>query len=122
MKWKIFLKKQLLNDIFAEKIYGKGLLEQIKENKMYKVLINKEITNETDSHSKKWNPKRSLPFSGDLVEFMKEWIMVICQKDVVHIHVPGSDDGGKLMELLMIKVDFKKYILDLHIIIRGESI
>ena len=48
--------------------------------------------------------------------------MVICPKDVVDIYVPRRDDGDRLMGPPIIKLEFKKDILDLHIVIGGENI
>ena len=39
MKGKIYLKQQQLKDSFEVKRYGKGLLVEIKEEEMYKILI-----------------------------------------------------------------------------------
>ena len=38
--------------------------------------------------------------------------MVICPKDVVDIYVPRRDDGDRLMGPPIIKLEFKKDILD----------
>ena len=52
MKGKIYLKQQILKDSFEVKMYDKGLLVQIKEEKMYKILIDRAFT-EDDSPFKK---------------------------------------------------------------------
>ena len=49
MKGKIYLKQKLLKDTFAVKRYGKGLLVQIKEEEVCKILTNKEFAEENDS-------------------------------------------------------------------------
>ena len=49
MKGKIYIKQQLLKDSFEVKRYSKGLLVQIKEEKMYKILINRAFTEDEDS-------------------------------------------------------------------------
>ena len=49
MKGKICLKQQLLKDTFALKRYSKGLLVQIKEEKLYKKITNKAFTEDEDS-------------------------------------------------------------------------
>ena len=41
MKVKIYIKQQLLKNNFEVKRYGKGLLVQIKEEEMYKILIDR---------------------------------------------------------------------------------
>ena len=48
MKGKIYLKQKLLKDTFAVKRYGKGLLVQIKEEEVYKIITNIEFTKEGD--------------------------------------------------------------------------
>ena len=45
-----------MKDTFAAKRYGKELLVQIKEEEVYKVLKNKEFTDETDSPFEKLKP------------------------------------------------------------------
>ena len=49
MKEKIYLKQLLLNDTFTEKRYGKGLLVQIKEEELYKIITSKAFTEDEDS-------------------------------------------------------------------------
>ena len=39
LKGKIYIKQQLLKDSFEVKRYGKGLLVEIKEEEIYKILI-----------------------------------------------------------------------------------
>ena len=46
----------------------------------------------------------------------------MCPKDVVDIRMPRRDDDNRLMSPLIIELEFEKDILDLHIIIGGESI
>ena len=58
MKWKIYLEQQLLKDTFAEKRCGKILLVLVYEEEVYKVLTNKEFTNETDSLFEKVEPHK----------------------------------------------------------------
>ena len=48
MKGNIYLKQQLPNDSFEIKKYGKGLLVQIKEEEMYKILKDKAFTEDAD--------------------------------------------------------------------------
>ena len=48
--------------------------------------------------------------------------MTMCLKDVVYIHVLKKDDGDRLIEPQIIELEFKRDILDPHIIIGGESI
>ena len=73
MKDKIFLKQQLLRDSFEVKIYGKGLVE-IKEEEMYKILIDKEFTEDEDSplkkveSHKKFNTQWGTIYNRNLVE------------------------------------------------------
>ena len=49
MKGKIYIKQQLLKDSFEVKRSGKRLLVQIKEEKMYKILIDRAFTEDEDS-------------------------------------------------------------------------
>ena len=59
MKVKIYLKKLLLLKAkFAPKRDGKGLLVQIKEKEVYKILTKKELTDETDSPFEKVEPHK----------------------------------------------------------------
>ena len=53
MKGKIYLKQQLLKDIFEVKRHSKGLLVQIKEEQKYKILIDRAFT----EHHKKFNTR-----------------------------------------------------------------
>ena len=62
MKGKVYLKQQLLNDTITTKRYGKGILVQIKEEKVFKILKNKEFTKETDIR-KGGTPQKSLTLS-----------------------------------------------------------
>ena len=48
MKGKIYLKQQLLRDSFGEKIYSKELLVEIKDEEMYKILIDRAFTKDED--------------------------------------------------------------------------
>ena len=52
MKGKIYLKQQLLKDIFAVKRYNKRLLVQKKEEEVYKIITNKAFTEDEDSSLK----------------------------------------------------------------------
>ena len=56
------------------------------------------------------------------VKFTKEEIMKMCSKYVVDINMPRRDDEKKLMGSPIINLEFEKDTLDLHIIIKGESI
>ena len=56
--------QQLLKNSFEVKRYGKGLLVQIKEEEMYKILIDRTCTEDEDIPSKKWSPIRSSILSG----------------------------------------------------------
>ena len=53
MKGKIYLKQQLLKFTLALKRYSKGLLVQIKEEEVYKMITNKAFTDDEDSSFKK---------------------------------------------------------------------
>ena len=53
MKSKIYLKQQLIKDSFELKRYNKGLLVQIKKEKMYKILIDRAVIEDEDSPFKK---------------------------------------------------------------------
>ena len=59
MKGKIYLKQQLLKDIFAVKRYGKGLLIQIIEE-VYKIITNKVFTDDEDSSLKRIEPHKKI--------------------------------------------------------------
>ena len=59
MKGKIYLKQQPLKNTFAVKKYGKGLLVQIKEEEVYKIIANKEFTKE-DSPFQRVEPHMNL--------------------------------------------------------------
>ena len=48
MKGKIYQKKQLPKDTFAVMRYSKGLLVQIKKEKVYKIITNKAFTDDED--------------------------------------------------------------------------
>ena len=52
------LKTTTIMDTFTEKRYGKGLLVQIKEDEVYKILTNKEFTDETDNPFEKVVPHK----------------------------------------------------------------
>ena len=58
MKGKIYLKLLLLKDTFAVKRYGKGLLVQVKEEKVYKIITNKAFTGDEDSPLEKIEPQK----------------------------------------------------------------
>ena len=81
MKGKIYIKQQLLKDSFEVKRYCKGLLVQIKEKEMYKILIDRAVTEDEESPfkkikpHKKFNPQWGTIYSRALVEFMKEEIL-----------------------------------------------
>ena len=120
MKEKVYLKQQLLNDTITTKRYGKGILVQIKEEDVYKILTNKEFTNKTDSPFEKLEPQRKFNtscgtiYSRNLAEFTKEEIMAMCPKDMV--------DGDRIMGPQIIKREFEKDTLNSHIIIGRENI
>ena len=46
----------------------------------------------------------------------------MCPKDVVDIQLPIRDEDNRLMGQQIIELEFKKDILDPHIIVGGESI
>ena len=48
--------------------------------------------------------------------------MAICPNDVVNIHVPRRDDGDRLMDPPIIKLEFVKDTLDPQIIVERENI
>ena len=81
-----------------QKRYGKGLLVQIKEDEVYKILTNKEFTDKTDSPFEKVEPQKNFNtqwgtvYSRYLVEFTKEEIMAMCGKKLLM-----RNDGGRLM-------------------------
>ena len=50
MKGKIYLKQKLLRDSFEVKRYGKRLLVEIKEEEMYKILIDRAFTKDEDNN------------------------------------------------------------------------
>ena len=65
---------------FAVKRYGKELLVQIKEEKVYKIITNKAFTEDEESPFKKMEPHKKFNtqwgtvYSIDLAEFTKEEI------------------------------------------------
>ena len=63
-KGKIYPKQLLLKDTFTVKRYGKGLLVQIEEEELYKIIRNKEFTNNEDSLFEKIELDRNLIHSG----------------------------------------------------------
>ena len=58
MKGKRYLKQKLLQDTFVVKRYGKGLLAQIKEEEVYKMITIKAFTEDEDSTFKKIKPHK----------------------------------------------------------------
>ena len=64
MKGKIYIKQKLVKDSFEVKRYGKGLLVQIKEEEMYKILIDREFIEDEDSPFKKIDLIKSSILSG----------------------------------------------------------
>ena len=58
MKGKIYLKQQLIKDSFEVKIYGKGLQVKIKEEEIYKILIDRAFTEKKDSPFIKIEPHK----------------------------------------------------------------
>ena len=68
----------------------------LKDEKMYKILTNKEFTEETHTSFKRVEPHKKSnaqwrTVSKDLAEFMREEMM--CPKDVADIHVSRKDDN-----------------------------
>ena len=53
IKSKIYLKQQLLRNSFEVKRYGKELLIEIKEDEMYKILIDRAFNEDETAPSKK---------------------------------------------------------------------
>ena len=45
----------------------------------------------------------------------------MCPKDVTHIRMPRTDNGNRFMGSPLFELEFKKDILDPHIIIGGEN-
>ena len=84
MKDKVYLKQQLLKESFEVKKYGKGLLVEIKEEEMYKILINTAFTEDEDSllkkqSQKKFNSQQGTIYNRDLVESTNEEILEMFQ-------------------------------------------
>ena len=95
---------------------------------MYKILIDGAFTvhentpfKKIELH-KKFNTQWRSIYNRDLVEFTKQEILEICPKDITDISMPKRDIENRLMGLSIIKQEFKKDILDPHIIIGGENI
>ena len=95
----------------------------IKEKEVYKIITNKEFADDEDScfekiePHKKFNTQWGTVYSRDLAEFMKKKIVEMCPKDVVDIQVHRKDDDNRLMGPPIIKLEFRKNILDPYIII-----
>ena len=95
---------------------------------MYKILIDKAVTEDEDSPfkiiepQKKFSPQWVTIYNRDLVEFTKEEILEMCPENVTDIRMPSRDDENRLMEPPIIELEFEKDILDSHIIIGGENI
>ena len=49
MKSNIYLKQKLLKNTFTVKRYGKGILIQINEEEVYKIITNKTFTEDEDN-------------------------------------------------------------------------
>ena len=70
---------------------------------MYKLLTNKEFTDETDSPfekvepHKKFNTQWRTIYSRNLADFTKGELMAMCPKDVMDIRVPRKDDDNRLL-------------------------
>ena len=79
---------------------------------MYKVLTNKEFTDETDSPFKKVEPHKKFNtqcgtvYSRQLAESTKKEITAMCIKDMVEICMPRSDNGDRLMGPQIIELKF----------------
>ena len=55
---KIYIKQQQLKDSFEVKRYDKGLLVQIMEEEIYKILIDRAFTEDEDSPFEKMDPHK----------------------------------------------------------------
>ena len=85
-----------------EKRYSKGLLVQIKEDELYKILIDRAFTEDEESPlkiepHKKFNTQWGTIYNRYLLEFTKEEILEMCPKDVTNICMPSRDNDNKLM-------------------------
>ena len=85
------------------KRYSRELMGHIKEEEMYKILIDRAFNEDKDSPFKKIEPHKKFNtqwgtiFNRSLVEFMKEEILEMCHKDVTDICMPRRDDDNRLM-------------------------
>ena len=90
---------------------------------MYKILTNKEFTEEKDSPFKRMKPHKNFNTQwrtvynrdlAELAEFTKEEVIEMCPKDVVDILVTRRDDGNRLRGPPIIELEFKKNTQDPH--------
>ena len=109
------------------KRYGKGLLVLIKEEEVFKIIINKAFTDDEVSPFekiepyKKFNTQWETVYSRDLAEFIKEEKIEMCPKNIVDIRVPRRDHDSRLIGPPIIELEFEKDTLYPSIIIGGEN-
>ena len=99
MKDKIYLEQHLLKDSFEVKKYGKELLVQIKEEEMYKKLIDRAFTEDEDSPFIKVEPHKKFNTRWGTIykrfsRIYKRGDIRNASKDVMDIRMLRRDDDN----------------------------